>query len=213
MWSLIYKDLYQQRKNLAFFLLLAAITGYVFRSVADGGPLIVFMLGLTIAFNMTLRSAVEEFKNNGFVFLGSLPLKRPAIVYSKFTGSLVFTVLGYVLALAMNYIFDGMVFTATARQMSLGALLGFCFVVFLQGIFWLLFFLLGYTAALNISRLLFLLPLVFVVLPKDSLGPGQALLSSAGLEEIAVLVGVGTLLVYAVLMVGAVVAFNRSDVI
>ncbi|HHV07068.1 MAG TPA: hypothetical protein GXX69_02495, partial [Firmicutes bacterium] len=79
MWSLVYKDFYQQRKGLRF-LLLWGIGLFAFTALSDTGlgmiPLFIFIAGT----NFALRFSYHEEKNYGLSFLRSLPLKPNYIV-------------------------------------------------------------------------------------------------------------------------------------
>jgi hypothetical protein len=104
----------------------------------------------------------KDDRHKGFTFLCTLPLKRPTVVWSKFAGSFVYILAGFGAVLVSDLAFKGFAPEAAYWQSILGYSLLPSGMLVLQGIFWLLFFKLGYIKAMNIFRFLLMTPLVTV---------------------------------------------------
>lgn len=169
MWSLVYKDFYQQRKGLRF-LLLWGIGLFAFTALSDAGlgmiPLFIFIAGT----NFALRFSYHEEKNHGLSFLRSLPLKPNYIVGSKYVAALLMGILGIVFTvvcvgvmLLMGFVSLGL---SNVQEILLLILVPLYALLIFNGMFFPLYFRQGYIRAQGTVRIFVL---VFAVVVAGSL--------------------------------------------
>ena len=214
MWPLVTKDLALQSRSIYTYFALAVLVSLFFLYfTTGGGEGIIYVVGTLAVMNVTFRAAYEDDRNKGFAFLCSLPLRRPTVVWSKFTGSFIFILAGFGSVALIDLAFKGLTRQAGAYWAYLPAytLLPSGMLVLL-GVFWLLFFKLGYIKAVNIVRFLFLAPLVGAAAASQVI-PGvdtgdllgfQPPLAFAGFFALA-------LLAYGVLLLLSLAMFNQAD--
>ena len=212
MWRLIAKDLSLQSRSIYTYILMVAIVVILFNMMLSDGHFIMYVFGIMLVMNVTFRAAHEDDRNKGFAFLCSLPLRRTTVVWSKFAGTLLFTLVVYGAVIATDLALAGFQPEPAYWTELLPFTLFPSGMLVLLGIFWLLFFKLGYIRANNIVRFLFLAPLAAAALairfvPEGDMG------SLVGFQQAPLFTGIFALalLFYAIMLAASLAVFKKAD--
>lgn len=215
MWQLVFKDMALQGRSLYTYFVLAVLAGiFFFCFTTGGGEEIIYVVGVVAVINVTFRAAYEDDRNKGFSFLCSLPLKRSTVVWSKFTGSIIFVLFGFGAMAVIDLVFKtytGQPEVFWARFPAYTMLPSG--ILILLGIFWLLFFKFGYIKASNIVRFLFLAPLLGAAVASQII-PGVDMSGLYGCLQSPLIFAaffVLALLTYGVMLVLSLALFGRAD--
>lgn len=155
MLNLILKDILVQKKTLAFLLLYIIFFMFAFQNIGTGA-----FSAIVIAVTYLMVSTVSslEDKANSDIVMNSLPLTRKTIVLSKYLSILIYAllaILGY-MAFSLILTFARLPISAPPITLeSLGAAL--TGVMIMNGIYYPVYFKMGYTKAKIVSFLLFFL--------------------------------------------------------
>jgi len=153
MINLILKDILLQKKTAVYLLLYIAIFILAFQSIAAGA-----FTAIVIALTYQMVSTVCNYddKANSDIVMNSLPLTRKTIVLSKYLSVIVYALLAIVGYMAFTLIFTLMpvglkIYPITLEGLSV-ALAG---VMVMNGIYYPVYFKLGYNKARIVSFILF----------------------------------------------------------
>lgn len=212
MFKLITKDLSLQSRSIFTYILMAAAVVILFSMMLSEGHFIIYVFGLMLVINVTFRAAHEDDRNKGFAFLCSLPLRRATVVYSKFAGTLLFILVVFGAVLAIDLALSGFEAGPAYWTEFLPFTLFPSGMLILLGIFWLLFFKLGYIRATNIVRFLFLAPLVAGVIAVR-MAPGGEIEALVGFQPPLVFAGFFALclLFYGVMLAASLAVFRKAE--
>ncbi len=196
MLNLVWQSFYLQWKTALIFLLILVVAFFAFFLIWRQD--IIFILAIFWALNLSFRSAQLEGEKGGLSFLTILPVGREHIVISKFLTSFVATALSYGLGvLASLFLYGGQI--PLDNLIFMGQF--FAVLLVLKGVFWMFFFKDGYARARDNIRLVFLVPLFFLLF-----------YDIQGYEFGANLIGIlGAL--YFLLMLPSIRHFNMRDLV
>lgn len=156
MGSLVLKDFITSWKPLG--LMLAMYVGF---SLLGNIPADTYLIMGIFLFAM--QAAYLEEKNNTLMMLKTLPLDIAMVVWSKYLGTfcagLLYCIIG---------IIDMLVLRPKGIEIVTGMILGQLIMLNVMGIFLMVFFRKGYTAASHVSMVLFILVFVITMLPRFS---------------------------------------------
>ena len=212
MWTLIRKDLALQTRSLFSYLVLAVLVTLIFFKFTDGGEGIIYMFGTIAVMNTAFRAAHEDDKQKGFAFICTLPLKRATVVLSKFAGSLFVIIAGFGVVFCIDLAMRGFQVDAAYRQNLLGFSMLPSGMIILLGVFWLLFFKLGYIKAMSIVRFIFLAPFVaFLVASKAASDVNISEILMEQLPAAAAGLFLLALLAYWLFLAVSLASFRKAD--
>jgi len=158
MLNLVWQSFFLQWKSALVFLTILVLAFFVFFFIWQQD--IIFILAVFFALKLSFRSAQLDGEKGGLSFLLILPFGREHIVISKFLISFIATFLSYGLGVLASLILYG-------PRISLDNLIFmgqfFSVLLVLKGFFWLFFFKDGYAKARDNIRLVFLVPLFFLL--------------------------------------------------
>lgn len=158
MVNLVWQSFYLQWKTALLFLFILVLAFWAFYFIWEQD--IIFVLAIFWALNLSFHSAKLEGERGGLLFLTILPFGREHIVISKFLTSFFATLLSYLLGVIASFIlYGGRV--SVENLLFMGQF--FAFLLLLKGVFWLFFFKDGYAKARDNIRLVFLVPLFFLL--------------------------------------------------
>ncbi len=167
MISLIIKDVTTQVKYIGLLLSL-----YVVFSLIPIFPEYIYLnVGVLM---VAMRLAYIEEKNNALLFLKTMPLKTSTIVMSKYLSEFVIAVF-FVLVSCVNVF----IFSDKGFEGILQVIASLTVILFFAGIFFMLFFKLGYMKAGSIVRIVSIFILFVFMIPQVS----------GRLKEILMLIG------------------------
>jgi hypothetical protein len=169
--DLVWKDLIQGRRMLAFYLVVGAViaTSLAF-ALKDVGAVVALQMTLSV-YGYAIRSTYDEDKNRALLFLKGLPLSDAAIVTSKFLSTfmvaVVFAVFSGGLAVVAQGIIAPRVGTWAApgdavvtSSLVLGSFLSvasfFGVLLVVLAVYLAMFFCLGYARAAAYNRMVML---------------------------------------------------------
>lgn len=154
MINLILKDIIIQKKTvlLSLVYMIAAI-------IISSGPVdLGFVTGLIgVTFILITTSSATEDKNNVYILLNSLPIKRSHIVLSKYLSIFVYIIIGTVYYYLAITIINVIGMSPEVSYISFqGIVIAILVVSLLNGIYLPMLFKVGYTKTRTISSILFL---------------------------------------------------------
>lgn len=216
MLNLILKDILVQKKTLAFLGLYIIFFMFAFQSIGAGA---FSAIVIAVTYQMVATVSNLEDKANSDIVMNSLPLTRKAIVFNKYLSIMV-----YALLAILGYMAFSLVLTLARIPVnihpitleSLGAALAG--VMLMNGIYYPIYFKMGYAKAKIVSFLLFFLFFFGAMTLVQEVArdvPSELLQSiighlSKGLDLQAFLILVGGALIFLILSYGLSVKFYNS---
>ena len=170
MLDLVWKDIIQGRRMLAFYLVVGAVIGIGLAFALENVGAVIALQMTVSAYGFAIRSTYDEDKNGALLFLKGLPLSDAAIVVSKFLSTLA-------VAIGFAAFFGGLAFFGQgfiAPRIGLGTpgapgggarallepLIGvatlFGVLMVILGVYLAMFFWLGYARAAAYNRVVML---------------------------------------------------------
>lgn len=154
MLALVYKDLYQLRRNMLAYagigLGLAIFLGNFFEVGALGFFYLIFAV-----YGLTLRSAYYDDKYSALVFLRTLPIKAEYIVVAKYATVALLQVMAWLFSLGVTTLFrlTGAPLPPGLWSFYVGATVA---ITVILSVFLVMFFRWGYNQAISYIRFVFL---------------------------------------------------------
>lgn len=172
MLDLVWKDIVQGRKMLAFYLAVGAVIGIGLAFALENVGAVIALQMTVSAYGFAIRSTYDEDKNGALLFLKGLPLSDAAIVASKFLSTLAVAIGFAVFFGGVAAIGQGIIGPRSGLGMSgapgggtdAGALLEplisvatlFGVLMVILGVYLAMFFWLGYARAAAYNRVVML---------------------------------------------------------
>ncbi|MDI6710712.1 MAG: ABC-2 transporter permease [Bacillota bacterium] len=176
MWGLIYKDFYQQARNLGIMILITLVL-VVYAAATGGGAGVIAVVAIVVTLNFVLRNGYIEDRNNALSFLSTLPIGPRVIVAAKYASTalaaLGIAVFGVVAARMVAL--WGLPVVAAWSDLLLMGLISAAMALVLGGVYLLLFFRLGYAGAGTYTRI-FIVVLAFAAVALVKANGNQPLL-------------------------------------
>lgn len=171
MLDLVWKDLIQGRRMLAFYLVIGAViaTSLAF-AMSDVGAVIALQMTLSV-YGFAIRSTYDDDKSRALLFLKGLPLSDAAIVASKFVSTFIVAVIFAVFSGGLAVVAQGVIAPRVGMGAALGAsrvtsslVLGtflsvasfFGVLLVILAVYLAMFFCLGYARAAAYNRIVML---------------------------------------------------------
>ncbi|MEL7564154.1 MAG: ABC-2 transporter permease [Dehalobacterium sp.] len=153
MLSLIYKDILIQKKTVLFSFLYIIFIIFAFQKM---GPAM-FPAGIVaFTYMLVLSACAYEDKNKADIMLNSLPISRSRVVLAKYLSVLVFLVIGIVCYVMVTFIMQATALPIKTYPVSLAGILSTLLAVSLiNGLYFPVFFKIGYTRSRIFNFLLF----------------------------------------------------------
>lgn len=153
MLNLILKDLLIQKKTIALLALYIIVFSIAFQNIGGGA---FTAITIAITYQMVAVASSNEEKANSDIIMNSMPITRRTIVLSKYLSVFVYAllaVIGYMALFLISQLINIPLSIAPINLESLGAsLLG---VMLMNGIYYPVYFKLGYVKARIASFILF----------------------------------------------------------
>jgi ABC-2 type transport system permease protein len=153
MLNLILKDILIQKKTLAFIGLYIIFFMYAFQSIGAGAFSAII---IAVTYQMVASACNHEHKSNSDIVMNSLPLTRKSLVLSKYLSIIIYASLATLGYMAFYVILQLVPISINIQPVTLeslaAALVG---VILMNGIYYPVYFSLGYTKAQIVSFLLF----------------------------------------------------------
>ncbi|MGE5594301.1 MAG: ABC-2 transporter permease [Betaproteobacteria bacterium] len=171
MLDLVWKDIIQGRRMLAFYLAVgAAIAISLAFAMSDVGAVIALQMTLSV-YGFAIRSTYDDDKNGALLFLKGLPLSDAAIVASKFVSTFIVAVGFAVFSGGLAVVAEGFIGPSVGIGAPVGAPQGvsglvvetfisvaafFGLLLVLVAVYLAMFFCLGYARAAAYNRIVML---------------------------------------------------------
>jgi len=153
MLNLVLKDLLIQKKSVLFAALYIILFVVAFQNM---GELMYTTAMIAFTYILVMGGFANDDKNKVDTILNSLPIKRRNIVLCKFLSLFMFLAIGTATYLAVYFIFPVLGIPANVYPITLESFVGGLLAVsILNGIYFPLFFKLGYTRARVINLVIF----------------------------------------------------------
>lgn len=155
MFSLILKDLLLNKKYLVLMLLYGLLMIFALQTL-PGGQYIAITIG--IGYILMINASAYDAKNDFEIILNSLPISRRKIVFAKYWSVLFYTGFAYISYLFGIFIIHIFHISVHVSPISpLGILSAFLALSLMSGIYYPLYFKLGYLKSNLIKTMVFLL--------------------------------------------------------
>ncbi|HVJ48561.1 ABC-2 transporter permease [Desulfitobacterium sp.] len=155
MLNLILKDLILNKKYLGYVLVYGIFLLIAFQAL-PGGQFIAITVG--IGYILMINATAYDDKNNFEIILNSLPISRSKIVYAKYLSILLYTALAivsYLLAAFIIQIFHLAIYVSPLTP--LGVINALFTLGLMSGVYYPLYFKIGYLKSNLIRTLVFML--------------------------------------------------------
>lgn len=119
MLNLIIKDILIQKKILLYSLFYAIFAPIVFSSMKPSGFGLYVFPSIAITYMLISMAASYDEKNKSEIILNSLPIKRTAIVISKYISIFVFAIIGIIFSILVSFIGKTTALPMFTRSISL----------------------------------------------------------------------------------------------
>lgn len=195
MKDLILKDLTTQIKYLGFLILLY----FLFMILGINGGILFYVGILMIA----MRTAYLEEKNNTFVLLKTMPLKSSTVVFSKYWTQLIVMSI-FLLCSAIACLLG----LGKGQEDFFALVLSLPVMLIFVGLFYMIFFKVGYLKASNYSRIIMLIAFLLLVFPPISTRLISLLIL---IESFLPIIALSLILVYLGTAIVSIRFFNRRE--